>query len=67
MSKAWRVVLAVCVIAFLLGGVFVLVGMITGGSIQRITGLFNSYFDIDSIKAGVTDAVSTLLDAIPIG
>lgn len=49
MAKIWRVLLTIVGIVLLLGAVCVLVGIITGGSFERIKMLFDTYFDIPAL------------------
>ena len=50
MAKIWKIVAIVVIIALLLGGVCVLVGMITGADTERIMNLFNVRYDIDGLR-----------------
>lgn len=50
MAKIWKIVAIVVIIALLLGGVCVLVGMITGADTERIMNLFNVSYDIDGLR-----------------
>lgn len=48
MSKAWKIVSVVAVIALILGALCILAGMVTGGDWQRINDIFFATNDIEN-------------------
>lgn len=66
MAKVWKIVAAVVIIALLLGGVCVLVGMITGADTERILNLFNASYDIDGLKQTFEQTIQNALNMQPL-
>lgn len=52
MSKAWKIVSIVAVIALILGALCILAGMVTGGDTERIKDILFATYDLeDKINA----------------
>lgn len=66
MSKAWKIISAVFVIALLLGVLCVFVGLFTGGSMERVLDAFNAAYDIDGIKQAYEQAIQNALQMQPL-
>ena len=47
MSKVWKVVSTVAIVALILGALCILAGFVTGGDTQRIKDIFFASYDID--------------------
>lgn len=65
MAKAWRVIISAVLICVLLGVVFVVVGLITGGEIQRIMNMFNARYNVQSVLDSAKAAVQDVLALLP--
>ena len=65
MAKAWRVIISAVLICILLGVVFVVVGLITGGEIQRIMNMFNARYNVQSVLDSAKAAVQDVLALLP--
>lgn len=65
MAKAWRVIISAVLICVLLGVVFVVVGLITGGEIQRIMNVFNARYNVQSVLDSAKAAVQDVLALLP--
>lgn len=65
MAKAWRVIISAVLICVLLGVVFVVVGLITGGEIQRIMNIFNARYNVQSVLDSAKAAVQDVLALLP--
>lgn len=65
MAKAWRIIVSATLICVLLGAVFVLVGMITGGELQRIMNMFNARFDIPALTEAAKTLVHNVIVSLP--
>ena len=61
MAKIWKAVGIIAAIAIIFGVLCFLVGYITGGSIGRVTDIFNSTYDVEAIRAAVQDAIQKAL------
>lgn len=66
MAKIWKIVAAVVIIALLLGGVCVLVGMITGADTERIMNLFNASYDIDGLRQTFEQTIHNAIGMQPL-
>ncbi len=66
MAKIWKTVAIVVVIALLLGGVCVLVGMITGADTSRIMNLFNASYDIGGLRQSFEQTIQNALGMQPL-
>lgn len=64
MAKVWRVVISIVGIVILLGGVCVLVGVITGGDFERIKALFDVRFDVEAIRHSVELKINDIFDLV---
>lgn len=66
MAKIWRVVISVVLIAVLLGAVFVLVGIITGGSADYVWNLFDARVHLSDYQGmSLKELVQSIADKIP--
>ena len=66
MSKAWKIVSAIVIIALLVGVLCVFVGLFTGGSMERVLDAFNAAYDIDGIKQAYEQAIQNALQMQPL-
>lgn len=66
MSKAWKIVSAIVIIALLVGVLCVFVGLFTGGSMQRVLDAFNAAYDIDGIRQAYEQAIQNALQMQPL-
>ena len=63
MSKSWRIILSVVLIAVLLGGVCAGVGLITGGEWDRIHTALDARYHLDMYWEYAGDVVGALREA----
>lgn len=47
MSKAWKIIAIIAVVALILGVLLILVGMVTGGDAQRVKDVFSATYNIE--------------------
>lgn len=64
MSKTWRVVWIIVLIAVLLGAVCVGVGVITGGEWSRIYSILDTRYHVDVYVKYAQQVVQTVWDAL---
>ena len=64
MSKSWRIIMIVVLIAVLLGAVFVGVGLITGGEWDRIYSILDTRYHVDMYVDYIGQVYTVLRDAI---
>ncbi len=48
MTKVWKVVSTIALIALLLGALCILAGVVTGGDFERIKNVFFTVYDIEN-------------------
>lgn len=48
MSKVWKVVSTVAIVALILGALCILAGFVTGGDVQRVKDVFFASYDIEN-------------------
>ena len=66
MAKIWRVVISIVLTAVLLGAVFVLVGLITGGQTEYVWNLFDARYHMsDYLGMSLNQIVQSVIDKIP--
>lgn len=66
MSKAWKIISAIVIIALLLGVLCVFVGLFTGGSTDRVLEAFNAAYDLNGIKQAFDQALQNALQMQPL-
>lgn len=66
MSKAWKIISAIVIIALLLGVLCVFVGLFTGGSMQRVLDAFNAAYDLNGIKQAFDQALQNAMQMQPL-
>lgn len=66
MTKVWKIISAVVIIALLFGALCLLVGLITGGSTERVLGIFNTTYDIEGLKQAYEQAIQNALNTQPL-
>ena len=64
MSKSWRIIMIVVLIAILLGAVFVGVGLVTGGEWDRIYAGLDLRYHVDMYVDYLGQVYTVLRDAI---
>lgn len=64
MSKSWRVISLVVLVAILLGAVCVGVGLITGGEWDRIYSTLDERYHVDMYVDYIGDVYTVLRDAL---
>lgn len=47
MSRAWKVISTIAVIALILGALCILAGVVTGGDMQRVEDVFSAAYNIE--------------------
>ena len=66
MTKVWKIISAVVIIALLFGALCLLVGLITGGSTERVLGIFNTTYDIEGLKQAYEQAIQNAIGTQPL-
>lgn len=61
MDKAWKVVSTVAVIAFILGALCILAGIVTGGDAQRVKDIFFAAYDIENKIEALRSALGVMV------
>lgn len=64
MSKSWRVISLVVLIAILLGAVCVGVGLVTGGEWDRIYSILDERYHVDMYVDYIGDVYTVIKDAL---
>ena len=66
MAKIWRVIISIVLIALLLGAVFVLVGIITGGTASYVWNLFDARYHLSDMQGmSVGEILHSITGNIP--
>ena len=66
MAKIWRVIISIVLISVLLGAVFVLVGMITGGSADYVWNLFDARYHFSDMRGmSINELIQRAIDKLP--
>ena len=66
MAKAWRVIAAIVVLMIILGAVFVLVGVITGGNVGYVWGLLEDKYRLtQTYGTSFNEVVNAIIAKIP--
>ena len=47
MSRAWKIICTIAIIAFILGALCILAGVVTGGDMQRVQDVFSAAYNIE--------------------
>ena len=66
MAKIWKTVCIIALVAVIFAALSFLVGTITGGSIDRVTDLFNEQYDVEGLKAQITDILQNRIGIMPL-
>ena len=59
MSKVWKVVSTVAIVALILGALCILAGFVTGGDVQRVKDVFFASYDIENKINALRSAMGT--------
>ena len=62
MTKAWKIISAVVIIVLLFGALC----LITGGSTERVLGIFNTTYDIEGLKQVYEQAIQNAIGTQPL-
>ena len=64
MKKGWTVVITIVLVAILLGTVSIVVGHLTGGSLDRIYSVLDARYHLAELQQAYTQYASDVVDAI---
>ena len=64
MTKGWSIVITIVLIAILLGTVSIVVGHLTGGSLDRIYSVLDARYHLTELQQAYTQYASDLVDTV---